>query len=120
MTRERPTVGQRVILVPIGYNARHRNTARRGGTVVTVRRTLFGVQIDGGSSRPIDFRLETFAEQSDFPGWRVYLSEQEIIDEQEMSELTEILRKTFGGWGRSALTLDQLRRISAITKEVME
>lgn len=42
---------------------------------------------------------------------------QEILDEKEYGVLNSEIRKTFDWMNRHKLTLDQLRRISAITKE---
>ena len=49
--------------------------------------------------------------------WKVYFSLQEIADEKEKFNLSGELRDLFSGWSRNGLTLDQLRRIKAITEE---
>ena len=50
--------------------------------------------------------------------YKVYLTRQEIEDEDETNKLRGILRKVFD-YPQSEITLDQLRRVHAIVKETV-
>lgn len=56
-------------------------------------------------------------ENTNFPGWRMYLSQQEVDDEKECDSIVKELRGIFGSYGRIDLSLQQLRKIKDIIAE---
>ena len=107
-------VGQKVFIKPMGNAARYSKEIKEG-VVTKVARKYFW--LDG-------FYKERFFIDSmvnDGHGYSsdyaVYLSAQEIEDEREAESLRKEIVKLFE-WSSSArLTIDQMRRIIAITKE---
>jgi hypothetical protein len=112
----KPQVGDRLVIKPIGNNARNGERLSHA-TVVNVRRKLFAVQFDGWRDTA-DFYIDSMRDNAGqyTASWRAYFSEQEIADERRASELSKHLSEMFK-YGRVCYTLDQLERITAITNE---
>lgn len=68
----------------------------------------------------LKFSLETLIEVEAYSPYKakVYLSEKEYYDENEMSEIKEFLRRYFGDLNshRDELSLEKLRQIKAIVE----
>ena len=114
----KPQVGDTVYLKPINNELR-RSTEVLTRTVKKIGRKYFDVW-DGSNIHTIhQFFIDTMLENERgyLADWQAYYSLQEIEDEQEKSEKLFYFRRFFDGPLRSQLTLDQLRRIKAITEE---
>lgn len=120
----KPQVGETVYLKPIN------NQARRASEVMAcevrrVGRKYFYVNKLAGAKPPfyteIKIDIETMQEdRGAYLGDRkAYFSLQEIEDEKEVDVLWQRMRERFFKWSCD-LTLDQLRRIKAITEEASE
>ena len=114
----KPQVGETVYLEPIN------NAARRTGDVLerkvkSVGRKYFYVWDGIHDFDTMQIHIDTMIQNGNgyMGNWKVYLSLQEIADEKEQRHLSAALRDLFAGWSRNGLTLDQLRRIKAITEE---
>lgn len=109
-------VGQKVYVKRIGNAARGpRGSYYTEETIRTVGRKWFTLE-----SWPSDrFSIEDMIEDSH--GYSatlcVYLTEQEILDDQEYSTLKAEITEYFSWMKQHKPTLDQLRRISQIIKE---
>jgi hypothetical protein len=107
-------VGSTILLKAIGNNARYgREDHIEEGTIQKVGRKLVDVSRKDFSFI-IKIRIDTMCENSDYPSWRLYLSQQEIEEEKEFGSITDELRKIFGSYGQINLSLDQLRKIKDI------
>lgn len=115
----KPVVGQKVFLKPVGNNARYDNKEIKEYIVKKVGRKYFEVWDGSWEYSAIRFHLEDLSQATIYSAdWKLYFSMQDILNADERSNLIAHLRKTFDQWSRLSLTLDQLRRIDAITKEV--
>lgn len=109
------TIGQEVFVAAIDQR-----TMRYGGlykaTISKVGRDYFYIE---ERFRTLKFSTETLKEQTsgNYPH-KVYLTEQELLDENEKRMLKERLDSFFGFSGSShSLSLDQLKRIQEIVDE---
>ena len=91
--------------------------------VIKVGRKYFSVCRIG--ERPEKWRMtehdiQTWLEKTS--GWTsqtiLYASEQEYLDEVEFMRIARLMREVFCGYSRLRLSLEQLRRIEAIVKEI--
>lgn len=115
----KPEVGQKVYLKPVGNNARSGDKVIKEYIVKKIGRKYFEVWDGDWEYSAIKFHLEDLSQVTDYsPHWSLYFSEQQILDKDECRDLLDSLRKTFNHWSNSKLSLDQLRRIDTITKEV--
>lgn len=109
------SVGQTICLKPVGNMTRHLNgnilDAIREVKVTKVGRKYF--YTDRFNNKK--FSLEEMRDVSEYSAeWKVYLSKQDIIDEIECDKLAYKIRCQIGSYGKTNLTLDQLRRINEI------
>lgn len=111
-------VGQTVILVPYGNNAR-RNLEPREAPVVKVGRKYFYIQayewdvvaFELADNRQKNTGYGYGADWSLYPSWEAYR------EKMEHNRLTSVMRERFYSLGEHGLTLDKLRRIEAILNE---
>ena len=114
--KTKPTVGQTL------YRLLMNNRARRGikpeltpVLVTSVGRKYFTAKSKDGYQFETKFHLSNGFEASDYsPGYRVYESEQEYLDDVELERLANNLREAFSGYGKTKFTLEQLRAVAAI------
>jgi len=115
---KKPTVGQTLYRLNVGYAARQKLTT----VVVTkVGRKYFTVTKDPDRRFPIEtqYQLDTWEGNSKYSlGAKLYETEQEWKDEKEARALSKTIGAAFE-YGRnvSAQPLDALRRIMAIIEE---
>lgn len=116
-------VGQRVYVKKIGNEARYLDNKKAPideyiseAEVVTVARKYFtlkgfGVYLDGSR-----FFLDggNDDQRGYISRYQVYLSKQDIYDEEEAKKLYHEIRRDWFDIGRCVVTLDQLRAIKAI------
>ena len=108
-------VGQRVYLKPINNALRYGNEIRECVVIKVGRKYFYAYKPGEREDFATKFNLETMFNVTTYsPDWKVYLSKQDIIDERESEELTASIRKQFDHYGKSKLTLDQLRHIKRI------
>jgi hypothetical protein len=110
-------VGQQVFLKAVGNNARGRKEVFiREETISKVGRKYFEV---GNGYRPLKFHIEDLSQEMGgyIADWTLYLSKQDILDEDESNDLHSDIRTAFSGYGKSKYTLEQLRKIKAIVDE---
>ncbi len=114
----KPQVGETVYLKPINNELR-RSSLIKECTVTKVGRKYFDVCVVGSQLPIRELLIDTLRDNRGeyLPNWQAYYSLQEIEDEKEKSNSLLDLRRFFDGPLRSQLTLDQLRRIKAITEE---
>ena len=114
----KPEVGQKVFLKPIN-NAVRDSTEVKEEIILKVGRKYFEVWDGENEWSATKFHLDSLRQVTDYsPDYQLYFSKQELLDEQEANDLTKSIRRTFGNYGETKLTLDQLRRIHTITQEV--
>lgn len=51
------------------------------------------------------------------PNWAYHETEQSYLDQIRKNQLVEKIRRSFGTWGGTKLTLEKLERINAILEE---
>ncbi len=118
----KPKVGDIVYLKPIN-NQERRSSGILERQVTRIGRKYFYVADLSEAKRSfrseIKINIETMEEDQDYRlgEWKAYYSMQEIEEGKEKSNSLLDLRRFFDGPLRSQLTLDQLRRIKAITEE---
>ncbi len=116
--KTKPVIGQIVYAVNVGNAARHRKQSITEMTVLKVGRKYFECKEPA----------RHFSQQFSIDGWHqnhggssanteLYESPQEWADEKEHYRLSTQLRDLFSRYGKCPLTLDQLKRITDITKE---
>ncbi|CAI6273794.1 hypothetical protein NRS6186_11415 [Bacillus subtilis] len=113
-------VGSTVYLKPIYNAARYGRKDILEKIVLKKGRKYFYVGNTGETEtrRMFKFSLEDMREVAEYSSdWELYLSKQEIIDEEEKEKLIFEMRSVFNRWSTADLTLDQLRRIHAIISE---
>ena len=121
MEMRKPQVGDTVYLKPINNQGRRSNGILER-QVTRVGRKYFYVADLSEEKRSfrseIKINIETMEEDQDYRlgEWKAYYSLQDIEDERECAEIGQQLSRIFIG-SRHGLTLDQLRRIKAITEE---
>ena len=115
----KPQVGDTVYLKPINNQARRSNEVLEREVKRVGRKYFYVAESKGPFHMEIKIDIATMKEdQGGYLGdWKAYYSLQEIEDEKEKAERLLDLRRFFDGPPRSQLTLDQLRRIKAITEE---
>jgi len=102
------SVGRKIWLIPRSYG-RNREEAPIEVTITKVGRKFF--KVDGYYER-FRFDIETLREV-DGSGM-CYLELQHILDNREKGRLLNKLRSVFSSFGKSDLTLDQLRAIDNV------
>lgn len=122
------TVGQRVWVKRIGNETRHLDHKKNvtiedyicEAQVTSVARKYFTLESESlylGHSR---FFLENGRDDRKgyISGYQVYLSKQEILDEEEAKNLYQEIRREYFDIGRKSITLEQLRGIWAILNKI--
>lgn len=108
-------VGLKVYLKPIGNNARYGNNEVREYEIKKVGRKYFEVWDGKDQYHVTRFHIEGLKEVTNYsPGWKLYFSRQEIVDEEEHGKLIGEIRNVFDYYRPCSLTLEQLRKIKAI------
>ncbi|MDW0150021.1 MAG: hypothetical protein QOK89_06530 [Nitrososphaeraceae archaeon] len=96
---------------------RHGKNGIQHGEIIKVARKYFYVKFQFTeytiSKEDLMYRNKDYS-HFDF---RVYLTEQEILDENESLFLSNIIKKKFSEYGKINLSLDKLRRINEIIEE---
>lgn len=84
--------------------------------ITKIGRKYFEVEQPYGN--PIKYEIETLVESGDTSYRnRIYLREQDILDEKEFNSLSKTIRDGIDRYGKLPFTLDQLRRINNILNE---
>ena len=113
--KEKPKVGETLWMLRENINGRQADTNDRKLTpvnVVKVGRKYFTVD---DCVFQIEFHLDSWRENSEFGSHRrLYRDAQEWQDEKELIALHNNIKREFGGYGKPAQTLEQLRQIAAI------
>lgn len=108
------TVGMKLYLDPVNNEARYGNDKILEVEVTKVGRKYFYVE-------PLTenkFSLDTLEEVSDYAeDYKVYFTEQEILDGRERDKLYSEIGMKFGTFSNKDLTITQLRRIKEIIRE---
>ncbi|MGF2740747.1 MULTISPECIES: hypothetical protein [unclassified Bacillus (in: firmicutes)] len=113
-------VGTPVFLKPVNDAARYGRKEVLEKTVLKKGKKYFYIGNMGETEtrRMLKFSLEDMTQVTEYSAdWELYLSKQEIIDEEEKEKLIFEIRSVFNRWSSVDLTLDQLRRIHAIISE---
>ena len=114
---DKSMVGETVYLKTVG-NAARGGVSIKETRIVSVGRKYFEVGEEKGGRFNIKFHLEDNRQFTDYSAdWEIYFSRQEIYDEEESEKIESELRMKFGSWGKTDLSLDQLRRIKEIVNE---
>lgn len=116
------TVGQRIYLKRVGNNARHRKPEDLivGATITKVGRAYVYAEPDWMPYASVKLHMDDLTHHNgDYtPEWRGYESREAIEDEAEAWRIANELSAKFSfGLAARVLTLDQLRRVKAITEE---
>lgn len=115
----KPKVGDQLTLVNCG------NLVSGGGkpnprdcTVVKVGRKYFFIAEEGNEEREHcwkKFHIEGRIQVKEYCiNYTLYNNLQEYLDEKEKWRWQDIMRETFGTWGRRDITLEQYRKIAEI------
>lgn len=108
----KPTVGQ-VVFTVFGY--RGNDTEKKADRVASVGRLYFTLE---GRQRH-RFHNSNWKQESGCPHISLYEAESEYLEEQEANRIRKTLREMFAYDGAARnLSLEQLRRIEAILKEL--
>lgn len=107
-------IGQKVYLQPSGNQARYCKETQEY-EVKKIGRKYLEVWKDQREYTTVKFYLEDLRQVTDYTAdWVLYFNKQEILDEQEFNTLEREIKDAFNIWGKSALSLAQLRQIHAI------
>ncbi|MGD6876855.1 hypothetical protein [Bacillus infantis] len=107
--------GQTVYGKP-GVNTARYNKAIQVGKIEKVGRKY--LEVSFGGYNKYKYYKEDLKQVTEYAtDYYLYLSKQDILDEEESELLVNDFRKMFGGYGKVDLTLDQLRRIKEIVSE---
>ncbi|MFV4887538.1 hypothetical protein RY279_19035 [Bacillus velezensis] len=120
MNNEQIKVGIPVFLKPVNDAARYGRKDVLEKTVLKIGKKYFYVGDTGETEtrRMFKFSLEDMTQATEYSAdWELYLSKQEVIDEEEKERLIFEIRSVFNRWSSVDLTLDQLRRIHAVISE---
>ena len=106
-----PKVGQTVYLKTTSTHPRDNQTVE--GILQAIGTKYYTVTV--GPYKKYRFNKNGLEQRTAYsPEYRLYLNEQDMLDDEEATALTEALRDVFKGYGRTNLTLSQLRRIKAV------
>ena len=113
----KPTIGQRVFLLPIGNNARRcTETKLRHATVTKVGREYFHASephFMGSPHMHVKIRISNGVHASYWPEYKCYETEQQLADEKERDRLHSEIRKSFDTYS-PVLSLETLRKIKEL------
>lgn len=114
----KPEVGQRVFHLNIGNAARNRKQKLTPYVVTKVGRKYFTAAPEGNDNRLMEnqYCIDSWFEKTDYSASsRLYATEQEWHDEQEINVLCREFRNTFEyGRNKENLPLPSLRAIKTI------
>ena len=114
-------VGQEVWIKTIRRGVRPDIETTKGRITKMGRKYFFVVRGGLSDEYASKFLLDTMMDDDHFNAERkIYLSEQEILDEQEVGKLEREIQQVFDMFSRVKLSLDQLRRIKQILDEGKE
>lgn len=109
-------VGDMVYLKPEGNNARYTNSKTKAGVIDRVGNSYVYVRTE--NDKIFKFDKETRYENNGYSAtWRLYFSNQEILDEEEVKKISQELQRALNYSAISTFSLDQLKRIVGILKE---
>lgn len=109
-------IGDKVWLRPLWGSCVQKDEAQEY-EIRKIGRKYFEVgKIGEASGKLYKFDIKTLKQASKHPDWLLYLSKQDILDEQEKKTLEMDIREALG-YGNTRFSLDQLRRIKAIMDE---
>ena len=113
-------LGQTVYLVPGMYRNRDPKVLFVEGEVVKVGRKYIEVIVPPYIHNRYQFYIDGLAQKTDYTAdYRLYLTTQEIFDEQERNKILQRLRYAFDFGGTAlSLTLGQLKQIDAVFETV--
>jgi hypothetical protein len=115
--KTKPKVGDKLIMVEVRYGPQ---TPKVVEVLVTSVRTKYFTVTWSWNLFPLscEFGLVDWRERSKYaPTKQLYASMEDYRDSVEHDTLFRKFRDSFGVMSKNFLTLDQLRRIDAITKE---
>lgn len=114
---DKSMVGQTVYLKSDGNNARY-GVKIKECKITKVGRKYYEVGEENSKYFNVKFKIEGNDQVTEYSAdWKLYFSQQEILDEEEYNATMSLLRSKFDRWGVKEFTLDQLRRIKAIIVE---
>ncbi len=114
-------VGQKVYVKKMGNAASHVNSENLISEETVSKVGNKYIYLDGFERSKFGYHFRSeLVDISDYsPQYQIYRSKQEIEDEITITNLSEEIRVIFQGYGACKnYTIDQLRRIIAITKEI--
>lgn len=116
------TVNQTVYLLRVGNNARYYKNEQLESLIVEAKVQKVGRKyievLPNGRLDTIKFNKEDLKEVTNYSAdWELYLSKQEIYDNEEHSDLCFEIKSVFVKYGKIDLSLEQLRKIKAIIDE---
>ncbi|MCY7947968.1 hypothetical protein P8891_06505 [Bacillus atrophaeus] len=120
MSKERIKVGTPVFLKPVNNAARYGRKDILEKVVLKKGRKYFYVGNTGETEtrRMFKFSLEDMKQVTEYSAdWELYLSKQEIINQEEKRKLMFDIRSFFNRCSSSDLTLDQLIKVHSIISE---
>lgn len=117
--KRKPILGETLFSLNVG-NAAGRGIEQKLTPVIvtSVGRKYFSCSISANHWHTTKYHINDWRECTEYiASSALYETETEYMEEKERGSLLDALRQKFNQWGESSLTLDQLRRISAITQE---
>lgn len=111
----KPKVGETLYMLNINNAAHHKAQVLVPVKVVNVGRKYFGVTYGKCCD---EFIIDNWHQNTRCsPNYRLFEKEQEWLDERDHDALTKSIREAFSHYGKSTLSLDQLRRIQSVIME---
>lgn len=111
----KPKVGETLYMLNINNAARHKAQVLVPVQVSKVGNKYFSVD---GIYKVKEFTISNWREKTNgSANYRLFETEQEWFDERDYDALIRSMRHEFSGYGKCALSLDQLRRIQAVIME---
>ena len=113
MTKSNLIVGQTVWVKLTGNVARYRDKNDLIAEAVVEKVGTKYFYLDRFCSRKFD--ITEMREATNYaPAYQVYLSPQEIKDEEEFEEKLDVVRKFFRQYGKVNIALEELRQVYAV------
>ncbi|MCL2841455.1 MAG: hypothetical protein FWE05_11885 [Defluviitaleaceae bacterium] len=104
-------IGQKVFMEYVGFGQPKSKDKIIEGVITKVGRIYYTVEVNYSEYR---FYKDNMMQESGFPsGYMLHLTEQDLLDRQEMKQLMTGVRNALKN---NNLTLDQLRRVMKILK----
>ena len=112
----KPKVGETLYMLNINNAAHHKAQVLVPVQVSRVGNKYFSV--GDGIYRVKEFTISNWREKTNGSAdYRLFEKDQEWFDERDHNALTKSIREAFSHYGKSTLSLDQLRRIQSVIME---